>query len=184
MKRDFLRELGLEKEAIDAIMAQNGADIEHAKDILSTKIEQLEAQLKEANLKLTDATKKSGDTEALTKRVAELEEQKNRTVEEHSKELTELRIKHALESQLMSAKVKNVKAAAALIDMDKIKLGTDGVEGISAQIKALQESEDTKFLFESSAGIKGVSPGESNTKTNASPQLSFRDAISKALRKD
>ena len=31
MKREFLQELGLEKEAIDKIMAQNGMDINEAK---------------------------------------------------------------------------------------------------------------------------------------------------------
>ena len=32
MKRKFLEDLGLEKEAIDKIMAENGADIEAEKE--------------------------------------------------------------------------------------------------------------------------------------------------------
>ena len=36
MKREFLTGLGLEKEAIDQIMAQNGIDIENAKKDVAT----------------------------------------------------------------------------------------------------------------------------------------------------
>ena len=46
MKRKFLEDLGLEKEAIDKIMTENGADIEAEK-----------AKTTEANTKLEDATK-------------------------------------------------------------------------------------------------------------------------------
>lgn len=48
MKRKFLEDLGLEKEAIDKIMAENGTDIEAAK-------EKYEADIKE--IKLTTAIK-------------------------------------------------------------------------------------------------------------------------------
>ena len=46
MKRDFLKDLGLEKEAIDSIMEENGKDIEAAKgDVksLESKISTLES---------------------------------------------------------------------------------------------------------------------------------------------
>lgn len=52
MKREFLEELGLEKEAIDKIMAENGKDIEQAKkpgELKDAEIETLKNQLKEAN---------------------------------------------------------------------------------------------------------------------------------------
>lgn len=184
MKRDFLRELGLEKEAIDSIMAQNGADIEHARDILNSKIESLENQLKDITGKYNEASKKAGDTEALTKRVQELEDSKTKSVEEHSSELKQLRLQHAIETALLSERVKNVKAASALIDIDKITVEGDKIEGLKDQIKSLKDSDDTKFLFENSAGIRGVKPGESTTSSPASPQMSFRDAITKALGKD
>ena len=50
MKRDFLKDLGLEKEAIDSIMEENGKDIEAAKgDVksLESKISTLESDNEE-----------------------------------------------------------------------------------------------------------------------------------------
>ena len=64
MKRDFLKDLGLEKDVIDQIMAANGEDIENArkaeqkaweaeKEQLSTQISQFETQAakRDADLK-------------------------------------------------------------------------------------------------------------------------------------
>ena len=42
MKREFLQELGLEKEAIDKIMAQNGMDINEAKKGVEAMEKELE----------------------------------------------------------------------------------------------------------------------------------------------
>lgn len=184
MKRDFLKELGLEKDAIDAIMAQNGADIEHAKEVINVKVERLEAELAKVSADYKEAAQKAGDTEALTKRVEELEADQKQSLAQHSEKLKELKLSHAIETALLSEKAKNIKAARALIDIDKIKVEGDNIEGLNDQIKALKDGEDTKFLFENAAGIKGVVPGESNApNAQASPQLSFRDAILKNISK-
>lgn len=70
MKRSFLEEMGLEKEAIDKIMAANGEDIEKAKGNLDQLKEQLssvqkdvvqrDADLKDLQDKLTAAQADSG----------------------------------------------------------------------------------------------------------------------------
>ena len=63
MKRDFLKDLGLEKDVIDQIMAANGEDIENArkaeqktweaeKEQLSTQISQFETQAKKRDADL------------------------------------------------------------------------------------------------------------------------------------
>lgn len=51
MKRDFLKELGLEEETINKIMAENGRDINNAKgdnEKAAAELEQLKAELKSA----------------------------------------------------------------------------------------------------------------------------------------
>lgn len=56
MKRKFLEDLGLEKEVIDKIIAENGSDIEaeKAKTVeATTKLESANSQLKEANNTIT-----------------------------------------------------------------------------------------------------------------------------------
>lgn len=40
MKRDFLESLGLEKDAVDKIMAENGADLEKEKSRTAALMEQ------------------------------------------------------------------------------------------------------------------------------------------------
>lgn len=52
MKRDFLKDLGLDDETINKIMAENGADINKAKgesEKAAAELEQLKAELKGAN---------------------------------------------------------------------------------------------------------------------------------------
>ena len=67
MKRKFLEDLGIEKEAIEKIMAENGADIERAKgdtEALKTQLNETQEKLKsfegvdvaELKGKITDLT--------------------------------------------------------------------------------------------------------------------------------
>lgn len=52
MKRDFLKELGIDDEAINKIMAENGKDINNAKsdaEKSAAELEQLKAELAKAN---------------------------------------------------------------------------------------------------------------------------------------
>ena len=71
MKREFLEELGLEKEVIDKIMAEHGKTIQNLKqeqevfDQLKSEKEQLEQQLQQLNDKLTTQEKELSSVEEL-----------------------------------------------------------------------------------------------------------------------
>ena len=71
MKREFLEELGLDKEAIDKIMAEHGKSIQSLKqeqevvDQLKSEKEQLEQQLQQLNDKLTAQEKELSSVEEL-----------------------------------------------------------------------------------------------------------------------
>lgn len=69
MKRSFLEELGLEKEVIDKVIAENGSDIENAKsaaakkfdterEALNTQISELQAQVTQRDADLSDIQSK------------------------------------------------------------------------------------------------------------------------------
>lgn len=164
MKRKFLEDLGIEKEAIDKIMAENGKDIESAKadydaikaerDAANTTIAERDKQLKE----LRDSTK---DNEELTQKIADLEQKNKDDAAKHKAELDEFKINAAIEKALGSYKAKTPKAVKAMLDMEKIKLDKDGnVTGIDEQVKAIAEAEDTKYLFDSVVPkLKGAQPG-------------------------
>ena len=71
MKREFLEELGLDKEVIDKIMAEHGKSIQNLKqeqevfDQLKSEKEQLEQQLQQLNDKLTTQEKELSSVEEL-----------------------------------------------------------------------------------------------------------------------
>lgn len=164
MKRKFLEDLGIEKKTIDKIMAENGKDIENAKDDYAT----VKAELDTANTTIAERDKQlkelrdsAKDNEELTKKITELEQKNKDDVAKHTKELNELKINAAVEKALANYKAKTPRAVKAMLDMEKIKLDKDGnITGIEEQVKAIAEADDTKYLFDSTAPkLKGTQPG-------------------------
>ena len=102
--------------------------------------------------------------------------------EEYQANLSKIKLDNAIDNALNGAKAKNIKAVKALLDMEKVKFENDNLSGLDAQLKALQEAEDSKFLFEKSESTKtpefsGVKPGEGNAGTVANPERSLGEAI-------
>lgn len=151
MKRQELEELGLTKEQMDVIMRINGADIENAKSVaISSKASEYEA-LKE----------QVGAADELRKQISLLKEQNKASEDAHAKAITQLKIDVAVEKALINAKARNTKAAKALLELGDAKLDENGqVVGLADKIKALTQSDDTKFLFESKSALKGIKPSE------------------------
>lgn len=178
MKSDFLRELGVtDQEVIDKIMAQNGKDIENAKKNLTeleTKVENLESQIKERDDQLKELKKSAGDNEKLTAKIEELENTNERTTAEYEAKLDAMRKDYDVESKLRDAKVRNVKAAKALLNME---------DDIDKQIKTLQESEETSFLFESkqAPAPTGTNPVGGKATPPKSEPKTFAEAVRNAL---
>ena len=77
---------------------------------------------------------------------------------------------YAIETAVRNAKAKNVKAVIALLDQEKISMKDGELIGISEQLTALSQGEDTSFLFgeKAPANPSGTKPGESQTNQNQS----------------
>ncbi len=88
MKREFLTELGLEKEAIDKIMAENGKDIEKEK----TKTEKAE-------------TERDGLKETLESTQEELKKFEGLDVEGQKKMIDELKLKYDTDTKALQEKL-------------------------------------------------------------------------------
>lgn len=76
MKREFLEGLGLEKEAIDKIMTENGIDIEKQKQEAlnaQTELKDTQDQLTSANSTIDELKKSTTDNEALQNQIKEYE---------------------------------------------------------------------------------------------------------------
>lgn len=141
MKRDFLKNLGLEEEVVEKIMTENGKEI----TTLKTEI---------ANLK-EDLNVKDGVIETKNSKIAELESvdiealkstEYERGKSEGSAEIQKFKFESALDNALKAANVKDSKAISGLLDMATIKLEDEKIVGLDEQINSLKESHD--YLFE------------------------------------
>ena len=185
MDRKLLEDLGLEKEAIDKVMAEHGkalnaktTELEEAQ----TKATNLEAQLEERNNDIQELKKNATSDEDLKTKLEDLEAKYQTETEqlqtqlEQNKKLAEIRL------NINKAGAKNEKAVMALLDQEQIKINDDGVQGLKEQIEALQETD--AYLFKSENPPSGQSTLGGNNGGGAKPPKgnAFKDAASKFLK--
>ena len=142
MKRDFLKNLGIEdKDIIDKILDENSADIGRAKgatDELKSQITQLQTQLNDKTSELDTLKESTKDYTSLQAQITQLNTDKTNLQNELTTQVAQLKKAHETENKVRDAKAKNVKAVMALLDPEK---DTD------EQLTALKAGEDTAFLF-------------------------------------
>lgn len=136
MKKEELLELGLNEEQIQGVFKLNGQDINSIK----SERDNLKAELEVANNKISDFEKINVDEIK-----AEVEKYKN--------EISNLKLDHSIENSLLKSKVKNPKAAKALLDMEALKNSKNFDSDLENQIKSMKESDS--YLFE----VEGSSVG-------------------------
>ena len=115
MKREFLQSIrigeeGLPKEVIDAIMAENGKDIQAAKEMLFEG-----------------------------KSAKQWKESYDMAVESHKKELDTLHFQNLLDSAITQVKGKNAKAITALLDMETLRQSETPEQAINDALQGLKD---------------------------------------------
>ena len=138
MKREFLQNLKvgeqpLTKEVIDAIMAENGRDIETAKAGSSV-----------------------------------WEEKYNQAIAAHRQELDSLRFQTALEDAVRASGGRNVKAVAALLDLEDIRAQEDLPGALKAALEQVKKEHDYLFAAQTPplyARATGTQTGETHTQS-------------------
>lgn len=149
MKREELKKLDLTNEQIDKVMGLHGADVEAMKaktDELGKTNESLQSQIAERDKDLKTLKKQAGDNEELNNQFKELQSKYKQDTENLTKELQQTKLNSAVDNALGKAKVRNTKAAKALLNMDEVKLNDKGeLEGLDDQISSLQKSDG--YLF-------------------------------------
>lgn len=106
MKREFLQNFKvgdqpLTKEIIDAIMAENGRDIEAAKAPFAD-YNTIKTQLAEAQTTIQGF--QNQDIEGVRKSAKEWEDKYNKAIEDHKTELANMAFDRALEAAITTAK--------------------------------------------------------------------------------
>lgn len=165
MKRKFLEDLSLEKDVIDKIMAENGADIEAEKakyTEANTKLEDITKQLEEANNTIKDLKKNNADNEALQNQVKEYEEKIKIQKADYESKVRNLTLDAAIEKALSVAKAKHTDLLSSKIERDKLVINDDNtITGLDEQINSLKENY--KDLFE--VTVSGTTP--TNTESSS-----------------
>lgn len=163
MKRDFLKNLGIEdKDIIDKILDENSSDIGRAKGELETyknKVTELEGQISDKDKTINTLQSKVDTVDSLNQQITQLQTDKTNLTNELNTKVAQIQKTHAIENGVRDAKAKNVKAVMALLDMEKITFNEGKLEGLSDQLTALQSGETTGFLFgETKYAPSGTNP--------------------------
>ena len=164
MKRKFIEDLGLEKDAIDKIMAENGSDVNAAKadnEAMKQQLESANAQIQERDKQLETLRKSSGDNEALQKQIADLQAENKAAKEKYEADMKELKLTTAIKLAVGDS-AHDADLVAGLFDRGKLVLNEDGtITGLEEQVKSIKKEK--AFLFkEEKPGtvIKGGKPAK------------------------
>ena len=139
MKREFLLEFkvgeeSLPKEVIDAIMAENGRDIQKVKANFAD-YEDLKTQLSSLQ-----------QDQSFEETAKAWEEKYNQAVEAHKQQLAQMAFEKALGEGIAKAKGRNARAIAALLDLDTLKKSENQQDAIEAALETLKQ--ESSYLFE------------------------------------
>lgn len=154
MKRKFLEDLGLEKEVIDKIMAENGNDINVVKSEQESLKQQLEAvnqQLSERDDQLEDLKKNSGNNAELKAQLETLQAENKAAKEQYEVDMKNLKLETAIKLAVGET-AQDANLVTGLFDKSKLVLSEDGkVSGLDEQLKTLKEEK--AFLFKADTNL-------------------------------
>lgn len=188
MNKEDLLKLGLSEEQAEKVLSVNAEQLKgfipkHRFDEVNTTKKDLESQIADRDKQLEELKKNNKDNEELQNTIKQLQESNKMAQEEYQANLSKIKLDNAVDIALNGAKAKNIKAVKALLDMDKVKFENEALSGLEEQLKALQEAEDSKFLFETKetkqADFSGVKPGAGNSEGN--PAQNFPKSYSQMM---
>lgn len=149
MTREFLQNIkvndqSLPKEVIDAILDENSNDIGVAKRPFAD-YEDLKTQLQTARdgLKAFEGV----DVKDLQGQIQTLKDDMAAKEKEHQQKLDDLAFEGTLKDAITTAKGRNAKAIAALLDIETLKKSKDQSKDIADALSKLKE--ESGYLFES-----------------------------------
>ncbi len=148
MKREFLENLkvgeqALPKEIVDAIMAENGRDIEAAKKPFAD-YDSIKEQLQTAKngLKAFEGV----DVAQLQSKVTELQTQLSEKDKEWQGKMDDMAFDSRIKDAITAAKGRSSKAIAALLDLETLKGSKNQEADINTALEALKK--ESGYLFD------------------------------------
>ena len=146
MKTEFLRGLGLEQDAIDKIIAENGKDVaaekakttkaEGERDNYKGQLDTVNAQLKEFD---------GVDVNDLKGQITKLQGDLKTKDDEYAAKEADRLFTDSLTTSIKDAGGRNAKAIMALLDIDALKASKDQTEDIKKALESAKKSD--AYLF-------------------------------------
>ena len=154
MKREFLQNLkvgeeALPKEVIDAIMDENGRDIEKAKtDAVKpyADYEDTKKDLATANATIKQLQQQQDGQMVDGKTAQQWKEAHDKLVTDHKSELDGIKFQNVLDTAITAAKGRNAKAITAMLDVEALRGSEDQQKAINAALEALKK--ESGYLFD------------------------------------
>lgn len=148
MKREFLKDMKLTDEQINAIMAENGKDVNGLREQVNSLTGEkngLQSQLNDRDTQLKDLKGKVKDSDELTAEIDQLQKANKEAKEKYEADLSAQQKSFLVDKALTSAGVRNAKAMNALLDLDSVEVKDGQLTGLDDQLKALRESDGYMF---------------------------------------
>ena len=172
MKREFLLnfkigDAPMPKEIIDAIMEENGQDIEAAKKPFAD-YDAVKQQLTDANKAIEGF--KALDVDGVKKAADEWKAKYEQAEKDHAAKLADMEFDGLLSGAVSAAKGKNAKAIRALLDMDALKASKNQSEDIKTALEALKKDSGYLFDDEQTPPPYAAGTGKQTATTKYSPE--------------
>lgn len=173
MQRKFLEDLGLEKEVVDKVLNQHGAELEKAKQTLTIERDSLKDQLTTAQnaLKEFDGI----DVKDMQSKIENLNTELANKDKEYQNKIADMEFSSVLDNALSNSGAKNNKAVKALLDLDTLKSSKNQAEDIEKAIKDIKADND--YMFNSDEPIKNPVHPTGNTKIKPDSLSAIRAAM-------
>ena len=146
MKTEFLKNLGLEQEAIDSIMAEYGKDINAEQEKTKTALgerDNYKSQLETATGELEKFAEVKPDEMKAT--IEKLQNDLKLKDEEYAAKEAERTFLDGLKESIKAAGGRNEKAVMALLDIEELKRSKNQSEDIKKHLESIKESD--AYLF-------------------------------------
>lgn len=186
MKREFLTGLTLpdgvklDKATIDAIMAENGNDINALKSDHAAAIKNIESERDTYKKQLEDAQNAlkgfdGVDVEELKTKITDLTTEIDANKTKYETEIADIKFTNLLNSKVTAFGAKNAKAVMSLLNIEELKESKNQEQDIESALKAVKESDSYMFKEDNNDKAKGSGNNENdadNIGQQNSPQFS------------
>lgn len=183
MKREFLAGLSLpdgaklDKNAIDAIMAENGNDINALKAEHANAIKGIEKERDTYKSELDNAQSKlksfdGVNVDELKTKISDLTSEIDNNKSKYEAEIADIKFTNLLSGKVTAFGAKNSKAVISLLDVEALKASKNQEQDIEAALKAVKTSDGYMFSDDSSSNDDGNNGANSDDAQQNNPQFS------------